>query len=457
MHWGLLWLSLNVAVAQQTTSPNATNMASPSTTVSSAKPLSDAEVGIPPAAQAAASTNVPTDVIIADFGTVEFPSSMTPDQIQEVLKRKFPGRTFQILNKSSTNDHIPLPPDGFILDAPKRTPPPSGVGASIEKSTHEIYSENKGAVVLLLGYDAHGTPQSLGSGFYFETNKIASNFHVVEGASKIVYRVIGSKDFHEVKRVECESKALDLAVLDVAEGRAPVNIASVEEAKVGDKVVAIGNPRGLEGSVSEGIVSAIRGNDDVKVLQITAPISPGSSGGPLFLANGEVIGVTTATLQDSQSLNFAIPAILLSRLRGKGGQWEPVVAKDMPEPEKGSAGISLVSPEFESVYGDIQFSLMNNNKRAIENVVYLLVFKDKQTGNFVNFITRTSQDVIPPGLAKRYNVHDESLRGFLFRERYPYNLGDGYLTTLVDVELRLLTYDFVPDSNDAGVLDLLQH
>src|SRR5207237_789604 len=123
-------------------------------------------------------------------------------------------------------------------------------------------------------------------------------------------------------------------------------IVGIEKVAIGDKVVAIGNPRGLEGSVSEGIVSGVRGSADIKILQITAPISPGSSGGPLFTANGEVVGVTTAALRDSQSLNFAVPASLLATLREKGKEWEPVVAKDMPSSETGSAGVRLVSPSF---------------------------------------------------------------------------------------------------------------
>ena len=170
---------------------------------------------------------------------------------------------------------------------------------------------------------------------------------------------------YEVKRIASVSKALDLAILEVGQAQQPVKIVSIERVGVGDKVVAIGNPRGLEGSVSEGIISAIRGTEGVQVLQITAPISPGSSGGPLFSAAGEVVGVTTATLRDSQSLNFAVPAVLLLTLRDKGREWEPVVGRDMPAPQTGSAGVELVTPHIKGVYGDVSFSLLNNNKRAI--------------------------------------------------------------------------------------------
>lgn len=324
-------------------------------------------------------------------------------------------------------------------------------------TTRDIYEKNKGSVVLLLAYDSRNMPSALGSGFYFETNKIASNFHVVEGASRVVFRVIGSKEMHEVRRVASVSKALDLAILEVEQQQEPVTIATLDKVGVGDKVVAIGNPRGLEGSVSEGIISAIRGSGDVKTLQITAPISPGSSGGPLFSADGKVIGVTTATLRDSQSLNFAVPASLLSTLRGKGKEWEPVVGKDMPSPEKGSAGVALVSPVFEDIYGNFRFSLSNSNKRPIANVTYLLIFRQAQGGRVVHFVSRKERDVLPPGLAKRFMFQDRSLEHFMVygQNTWPYTLGEN-VKDLVGVELRVLTYDFIGDSPEASFLDALQ-
>jgi S1-C subfamily serine protease len=329
--------------------------------------------------------------------------------------------------------------------------------AVAQRTTRDIYDQNKSAVVLLLAYDSRGMPSALGSGFYFETNKIASNFHVIEGASRIVFRVIGSKEMHEVKRVISVSKSLDLAILEVEQEQQPVKIASLDKLGVGDKVVAIGNPRGLEGSVSEGIVSAIRGSGDVQMLQITAPISPGSSGGPLFSAEGQVVGVTTATLRDSQSLNFAVPASLLSTLQDKGKEWEPIVGKDMPAPEKGSAGVQLVSPDINNPSANaFQFSLLNNNKRTIKNISYLLVFNDAKTGKVLHFMSRTTKDTFPPGLALRYSFSDPSTKGFMLQERRPYTLGDGYMSALVKVELKILTYDFVGDSPESSILDVLQ-
>ena len=210
--------------------------------------------------------------------------------------------------------------------------------ALAEKTTREIYDQSKNAVVLLISYDLNGAPASQGSGFYFETNRIASNFHVVKGASSVRFRVIGSKQWHAAKKIASVSTDLDLAVLEVDQTGPPLKISSVESVGVGDKIVAIGNPEGLEGSVSEGIVSGVRGTGRFRILQITAPISHGSSGGPLFTAAGEVVGVTTSSLMDSQNLNFAVPASLLLTLSGQGRAWEPVLSRATVPERKGSGG-----------------------------------------------------------------------------------------------------------------------
>ncbi len=316
--------------------------------------------------------------------------------------------------------------------------------AYAEKTTREIYEQNKGAIVLIIAYDAQGIPASQGSGFYFETNRVASNYHVVDGASRLEFRTVGSERMHKVKSIVAASRTLDLAILEVEQPQTPLVIKSIKQTGVGDKVVAIGSPRGLEGSVSEGIVSALRGDGDIKLLQITTPISPGSSGGPLFSTSGDVIGVTTATLRDSQNLNFAVPASLLLTLRERGHSWEPVVRKGLPTPVKGNTGVQLVSAVSDGKpYGEWSYSLLNNNNRPIRNVKYLLIFWDRRTIQFVHFIPCLTEDMLPPGLAKRFSLSDHALKGLMDREYYPYKVGDGYLTALVGVGIRVLDYEFV--------------
>jgi len=117
--------------------------------------------------------------------------------------------------------------------------------------------------------------------------------------------------------LEYADPARDLCQLKVANFNAPsVTIASAQTLKVGARVYAIGNPRGLELTISDGLLSGIRrtDTDELAALQITVPISPGSSGGGLFDAQGRLIGITTSGLRDSQNLNFAMPAIWIAEI-----------------------------------------------------------------------------------------------------------------------------------------------
>jgi len=100
----------------------------------------------------------------------------------------------------------------------------------------------------------------------------------------------------------------DLAVLRIEGTRAPpLGLATTDGAvAIGDEIYVAGNPRGLEGSFSKGNVAAIRESGGVRVLQITAPISRGSSGGPVLNDQGEVVGIVTLYLRDAQNLNFAV-------------------------------------------------------------------------------------------------------------------------------------------------------
>jgi hypothetical protein len=330
------------------------------------------------------------------------------------------------------------------------------------KTTREIYAANKDSIVLLIAYDKQGIPNSLGSGFYIAPNRIATNQHVIEGASRIIFRVIGSRKSKEVKRVVSRSASLDMAILEVdAEGK-PVSLSETSP-QIGDKVVAIGNPRGLEGSVSEGIISAVRKESDISILQTTTPISPGSSGGPLFSEDGRVIGVTTATLRDSQNLNFAIPVALFKKLEEKGSEWEPVVKDSVTKQKRGSAGVELISPMFDNpINANFEYSLLNTNRRTIKNISYLLIFRSEK-GIPLHFITRTSKDIFPAGLAKRYKItsfndsdnHDKLEGKMVAGQPVGIFNGTAYFRHLVKVELRILTFDYPDSAPEDNLLNTL--
>ena len=179
-----------------------------------------------------------------------------------------------------------------------------------QKSIPAIAKAANGAVVSIVMSDKNGNPIAQGSGFIVSTDGlIVTNYHVIaEGTSAVVKLPDGA--FYLVDGVLASDKARDIAVIKAhGEHFRTLVLGDSDRIQVGQEVVAIGNPLSLESTVSNGIVSSVRSIDEKggKYLQITAPISPGSSGGPLFNMEGQVIGVTTMYLKGGENLNFAIP------------------------------------------------------------------------------------------------------------------------------------------------------
>jgi hypothetical protein len=153
------------------------------------------------------------------------------------------------------------------------------------------------------------TPNGLGTGFIVKAEGwIATNLHVVAGSLEL--RVVTpDKREHEVVEVLGFDPKRDLVLLRVEADKLPtLDLGDSGAVRPGDPVVAIGHPLGLEDTVSDGLVSAVREvTPELTVLQISAPIAPGSSGGPLFNEQGQVIGVAAAVSLKGQNLNFGIP------------------------------------------------------------------------------------------------------------------------------------------------------
>jgi hypothetical protein len=173
------------------------------------------------------------------------------------------------------------------------------------------------STVSLVMEDNFKQPLSLGSGFIIGDGRVVTNLHVIEGAKYGSVFISGSSTKHKIEGYFSIDKQNDLAILSVPTltGK-PIQLASIDP-EVGEKIYAIGNPKGLSGTISEGIVSGIRDLENKKLIQITAPISPGSSGGPVLNNKGEVIGVAVGTLASGQNLNFAIPSFAVNVLMQK--------------------------------------------------------------------------------------------------------------------------------------------
>ena len=261
-----------------------------------------------------------------------------------------------------------------------------GANPTLAQSVQEIAREAFGSTVLLVMEDANGQPLSLGSGFFVRDGEIASNLHVVEGAASGYAKLVGQKAKYEIEGVTAVDPARDLVILRVSGSRASaLTLGSSDAIRVGEPVYAVGNPQGLEGTFSEGIVSSIREVGTDKLLQITAPISPGSSGGPVLNGNGRVIGVSVATFEGGQNLNFAIPSNYLETLLGKIGPSKPLMQTKSAETQRsiladlegpgseGVAGSHFSWHEFSSI-GHYTFSVRNTLREPIRDVLCLVIF-----------------------------------------------------------------------------------
>jgi len=178
-----------------------------------------------------------------------------------------------------------------------------------ELSAKEIFNACSPSVFYIKTYDeSSGTYNLVGSGFFITSDGVAvTNYHVIENSNdadvwlpnKTGYGVLGVLYF---------DKELDFAIIKTNATDVPcLNIGNSLDVYSGDEIYTIGNPQGLTNTISNGIVSNPCREDFNGMIQITAPISPGSSGGALLNSRGEVIGITTATLTSGQNLNFAVP------------------------------------------------------------------------------------------------------------------------------------------------------
>jgi V8-like Glu-specific endopeptidase len=173
-----------------------------------------------------------------------------------------------------------------------------------------ISREAHGAVVSIVVWYKNGHPVAQGSGFLISKDgQVVTNYHVIKNGSSAVIKFPDGA-FFVVDGVLASDKDRDVAIIK-AHGNdfRALTLGDSDRLQVGEEVVAIGSPLSLESTVSNGIVSAIRTVEDEggKFLQITVPISPGSSGGPLFNMSGKVVGITTSHIKGGENLNFAIP------------------------------------------------------------------------------------------------------------------------------------------------------
>jgi S1-C subfamily serine protease len=184
-----------------------------------------------------------------------------------------------------------------------------GNKAKAQENLPALIKRIQPAVVTVIGYNADGKVIRLGSGFFVSENgHLITNMHVVSGIARAEVK-LPKGDLYPLTTVLAEDRNADLVKLSVKITGGTPNYLRVSRSQpeVGEHVLTVGSPMGLEQSVSEGLVSAIRTiRSRGEFLQISAPISPGSSGGPVVNLKGQVIGVATFQIR-GQNINFAVP------------------------------------------------------------------------------------------------------------------------------------------------------
>ena len=237
----------------------------------------------------------------------------------------------------------------------------------------QIAEKALAATVYLEMQDSNGLPLGFGSGFFVRDNLIATNYHVIEGAARGTAKLVGQFSTYTIEGVTATDKTNDLALLKVTvSGIKPLPLGNSSDVKIGETVYVAGNPKGLEGTFSDGIISSRRDPYTKERLQMTAPISPGSSGGPVLNSKGEVIGVSFMTLVGGQNLNFAIPSRYLTELLP-----ESTPAKPLAE------GNRSISAETYLTWGNTKYHL-GDYKGAITDYTQAIRLKPDNAEAYYN-------------------------------------------------------------------------
>ena len=241
-----------------------------------------------------------------------------------------------------------------------------------DESLPALVKRVKPAVVAIATYDANGEALMTGSGFFLRPGQVVTNLHVVRGAVRAEIKTLDGKGkVFPVNGTVAVDEEGDLALLSVEMPleRARISELAKDLPDEGDSIFVIGNPLKLEGSVSDGIVSAVREvPNSYRIIQITAPISHGNSGSPVFNMKGQVLGVVTIKVTNGQNINLAIAAARVAQLTaGKLQPLSELNAKgknDVAESLYRSGLDSMWLGNYDNAVGYFENAANKNPKRA---------------------------------------------------------------------------------------------
>ena len=226
----------------------------------------------------------------------------------------------------------------------------------------ELFERVSPSVWTVRTFDADGKRVAFGSAVVIGPGRLVTNCHVL---SKARTMAVTHENVSYGATLEAPDTERDLCILKVKNFTAPaVPVASVDDARVGSRVYAIGSPRGLEQTISDGLLSGVRKSSDgtFTALQVTVPISPGSSGGGLFDAHGRLLGITSFQLRESQNLNFAVPATWIAEVPARA---KAALAARKEKQEKATAAKVSVGKVYE-------YQLRDRLTGKVRTVIYRL-------------------------------------------------------------------------------------
>jgi S1-C subfamily serine protease len=249
----------------------------------------------------------------------------------------------------------------------------------------KLFAEKADAIVLIAVESKSG--DKLGSGFFISREgRLVTNYHLINGAHKVVVKTKRGSVFLPRRIVNLDPDR-DIAVLDLGLDR--VNYLRMGDSNgvvVGQRVLTIGNPMGLESTVSDGLVSSVRvSGRGLKLFQISVPLSNGSSGGPLIDLEGNVIGITTAGFMKGENLNFAVPINYVKTLlkkpfnpsRFERDPWQETAQE---KPRSQPAQVNPVKPPHNYVVksGDTLYGIAKAYKVSAKEMIRLNRLKDSK-------------------------------------------------------------------------------
>lgn len=272
---------------------------------------------------------------IAWWGTTRRESPPAPKPApRAVMSQPLPAETSsQPVVADQPPEPVEAPGASVATPVAASTAPALAPAIAVTRTAEDIFAELAPSVARVNVMDASGRMIGSGSGVVIDNAVVLTSCHVATVGVKLTVK-IGESVLPAA--IQLADEVFDLCRLDVPGMRAPaVAIGSVDTLRTGQRVYAIGAPQGLELTISDGIVSALRRVGDGTVIQTTAPISPGSSGGGLFDLSGRLVGVMTFQHRYGQNLNFALPADWIAQMRPRRASvpgWRAASVADRSEP-----------------------------------------------------------------------------------------------------------------------------